>query len=81
LIALDLIGETPVVSTPLAETHDLRLLEESDAAELHALIEANRGYLAHWMPWAADQTPADTLVSFAVPAAGRSARSRTGRRS
>ena len=39
----------------------LRLLEEADAEELHALIEANRAYLAPWLPWAAGQTFEDTL--------------------
>jgi ribosomal-protein-serine acetyltransferase len=38
----------------------LRLLGERDAAELHALIEENRPYLARWLPWAAGQTPAET---------------------
>jgi ribosomal-protein-serine acetyltransferase len=40
----------------------LRLLEESDAEELYAVIEANRDYLAYWMPWAAAQTLADTVA-------------------
>lgn len=40
----------------------LRLLEESDARELYALIEANREYLTQWMPWAADQTLDDTVT-------------------
>jgi ribosomal-protein-serine acetyltransferase len=39
----------------------LRLLEEADAPELHALVEANRAYLARWLPWAASQTFDDTL--------------------
>lgn len=39
----------------------LRLLEEADARELHGLIEANRAYLARWLPWAAGQTFEDTL--------------------
>jgi ribosomal-protein-serine acetyltransferase len=39
----------------------LRLLEEADARELHTLIEANRAYLARWLPWAAGQTFEDTL--------------------
>ncbi len=39
----------------------LRALEETDAIELHAVIEANRAHLARWMPWAARQTPADTV--------------------
>jgi ribosomal-protein-serine acetyltransferase len=38
----------------------LRLVEESDAEELHAVIEANRDHLARWMPWAAGQTLEDT---------------------
>ena len=40
---------------------DLRLLDEADADELHRLIEENRAHLAHWMPWAAGQTPEATL--------------------
>ncbi len=40
----------------------LRLLDESDAQELHSVIEANRDALACWMPWAAGQTLHDTLT-------------------
>ena len=40
----------------LSDSRELRVLEESDAAELYAVIEANRGYLARWLPWAAGQT-------------------------
>ena len=40
---------------------DLRRLEESDADELYRLIDANRAYLAAWMPWADAQTPDGTL--------------------
>jgi ribosomal-protein-serine acetyltransferase len=39
----------------------LRLLDESDAAELYGLIEADREQLAEWLPWAAAQTPEDTV--------------------
>jgi ribosomal-protein-serine acetyltransferase len=39
----------------------LRLLEESDADELYALIDANRAHLARWLPWAAGQTREGTL--------------------
>ena len=39
----------------------LRLLAEADAEELHALIEANRGYIARWLPWAEGQGFDDTL--------------------
>jgi ribosomal-protein-serine acetyltransferase len=39
----------------------LRPLDDSDAPELYALIEANRAHLARWMPWAAEQTAAQTL--------------------
>jgi ribosomal-protein-serine acetyltransferase len=40
---------------------DLRPLEEWDAGELYRLIEANRAYLAPWLPWAAEQTHERTL--------------------
>lgn len=46
----------------LSEGRWLRLLEESDAKELYAVIDANRAYLARWMPWAAGQTLADTAA-------------------
>jgi ribosomal-protein-serine acetyltransferase len=40
----------------------LRLLEEADADEVFALIDANRAHLALWMPWAErEQEPADVL--------------------
>ncbi len=45
----------------LLGTSYLRLLEESDAGELYALIDANREELSQWLPWAARQTPADTM--------------------
>jgi ribosomal-protein-serine acetyltransferase len=34
----------------------LRLLDQTDAEEIHRLVELNRAYLAEWMPWAAEQT-------------------------
>jgi ribosomal-protein-serine acetyltransferase len=40
----------------------LRLLNESDAEELHAVIDADRDHLARWLPWAANQTLEDTLA-------------------
>jgi ribosomal-protein-serine acetyltransferase len=45
----------------ISSTCALRPLEESDAAELHALIEANRERLAPWLEWAADQAFEDTV--------------------
>ena len=47
---------------PLSDECHLRLLEETDAEELHGLVDANRDYLAEWMPWAADQTLEGTLA-------------------
>lgn len=63
----------------------LRQLAVSDAAELHALIEANRDHLRPWMPWAEqdavstaaflqaarDQAAAGEGVQFAVVEHGR----------
>ena len=40
----------------------LRPLKDTDAAELHALIDRNRPQLARWMHWAQEQTPEQTLV-------------------
>jgi ribosomal-protein-serine acetyltransferase len=45
----------------LDERTQLRLLEESDADELYAAVDANREYLARWMPWAPSQTLDGTL--------------------
>jgi ribosomal-protein-serine acetyltransferase len=42
------------------DTLGIRPLEAGDAADLYALIEANRSRLAHWMSWAADQDLAGT---------------------
>ncbi|HEV7399079.1 MAG TPA: GNAT family protein [Solirubrobacterales bacterium] len=45
----------------ISDEADLRLLSVADATELYGLIEANRAYLAAWLPWAAEQSLADTL--------------------
>lgn len=44
----------------VADGVSLRLPSAADATELHELIEANRNYLARWLPWAAGQTIEDT---------------------
>ncbi len=41
--------------SPRLDSLGVRPLEAPDASELYALIEANRGYLAQWLPWAAAQ--------------------------
>lgn len=45
-----------MLSYRIDEHRSLRLLEEADADELFALIDANRAFLARWMPWAGGQT-------------------------
>lgn len=57
---------------PLGPGAELRPLAVSDAIELQHLIEANRGHLAAWLPWAAGQTDADTLA-FLVEAEAQAA--------
>jgi ribosomal-protein-serine acetyltransferase len=44
------------VRIAISDDFHLRVLEEADAEEVHALVEANRAALADWMPWAAEQT-------------------------
>lgn len=39
----------------LSDDAELRLLEESDAEELFALIDADRAHLRRWLPWAGEQ--------------------------
>jgi ribosomal-protein-serine acetyltransferase len=50
-----------VLHHELTEDVNLRLLEESDADALYAVIAANRPYLARWLPWAAGETRDATL--------------------
>jgi ribosomal-protein-serine acetyltransferase len=45
----------------ISESLQLRPLVETDAEELYRLVDANRAYLARWMPWAGEQTLAGTL--------------------
>lgn len=50
-----------MLSFSIDERRRLRLLEESDAGELYAVVESNREFLARWMPWPAGQTLKATL--------------------
>jgi ribosomal-protein-serine acetyltransferase len=45
----------------LSSGRALRTLEEADAGELYALVDANRERLARWMVWAEGHTPQRTL--------------------
>jgi ribosomal-protein-serine acetyltransferase len=42
----------------------LRLLEEDDADELFALIEANRDHLGAWMPWVGRERKPEDVLPF-----------------
>lgn len=44
----------------LGDSALLRPVEEADVDELDALVDANREYLARWMPWASAQTREST---------------------
>lgn len=49
----------------LADGCFLRLFEESDAEELVRVVEANREYLAEWLPWVeGTSNTADTRLEF-----------------
>ncbi|MGN6816336.1 MAG: GNAT family N-acetyltransferase [Solirubrobacterales bacterium] len=55
--------------SPKLESLGVRPLEAADAAELYAVVEANRDHLGRWMPWAADQDLAATEKFIAEAAA------------
>jgi ribosomal-protein-serine acetyltransferase len=42
----------------------LRLLEESDAADLYALVDGNRTYLARWLSWVEETRGAGDVLNF-----------------
>ena len=48
----------------LARGRLLRVLEESDAQELHELIERNRPRLARWMAWAVEHQTRRQTIEF-----------------
>lgn len=50
-----------MLGLPLFDTVALRLFEERDANELAGVVEANRDYLARWLPWAASNTEHSSL--------------------
>jgi RimJ/RimL family protein N-acetyltransferase len=55
------LGENPLGDRAwLSDEVSLRVVGPEDAQEIYALIEANRDHLARFMPWAAEQTLADT---------------------
>jgi RimJ/RimL family protein N-acetyltransferase len=56
-------GDRPCsLRVELPQGRRLRLLEQSDARELYAVIQANRDHLARWMPWAGGQTLERTVA-------------------
>jgi ribosomal-protein-serine acetyltransferase len=56
------IDDTGPMRLSITRSSHLRLLDERDGTELHALIDANRAHLSRWMPWAAEQSSADTVA-------------------
>jgi ribosomal-protein-serine acetyltransferase len=52
-----------MLKLPLIDDVHLRLLEERDAGELAHVVDANREYLARWLPWAATSTE-DSILEF-----------------
>jgi ribosomal-protein-serine acetyltransferase len=53
---------------------ELRLLEERDAAALHALTESNRAHLRRWLPWVDAVGSVEDTRGFVRGALGRHAR-------
>jgi len=48
----------------LTDDRSMRLLEPADAAEVYALIDANREYLARWMPFVGQTRSAEDSLAF-----------------
>lgn len=48
----------------LPNGYALRLLEESDADEMFAVIDANREHLEPWMPWVPSDRSAEDVLPF-----------------
>ena len=61
-ISVGVTNQPACTKTSLCENADLRLLNTTDAPELHELIMSNRERLAQWLQWAAAQTFQDTLT-------------------
>jgi ribosomal-protein-serine acetyltransferase len=53
-----------VLRHELPNGYALRLLEESDADELFALVDANREHLEPWMPWVPAERSAEDVLPF-----------------
>jgi ribosomal-protein-serine acetyltransferase len=53
-----------VLRHELPNGYALRLLEESDADELFALVDRNREHLQPWMPWVPNERSAEDIVPF-----------------
>jgi ribosomal-protein-serine acetyltransferase len=51
---------------PLHDGAYLRLAGPRDAEEMHAVVAANREYLARWLPWAAEATVESTREFLAA---------------
>jgi ribosomal-protein-serine acetyltransferase len=59
------LGKTPwVLRIDLPGGCFLRLLEESDAGDLYALVDGNRPYLARWLSWVEETHGADDVLNF-----------------
>src|ERR1700688_894709 len=53
-----------VMEVDLGEGRALRPLDDADAEELFALIDANRAHLAHWMPFVGQTRGAADSLAF-----------------
>jgi ribosomal-protein-serine acetyltransferase len=58
------MSPSPVLSLPIDDQTQLRLLEERYAEEFFALIERNRTYLQEWMSWAAYDGSLDETKAY-----------------
>ena len=55
---------TPAFPLSAGDELQLHLLEEGDADELFALVDANRAYLREWLPWLDQNTEVEHTRAF-----------------
>lgn len=55
---------SPILSFPIDDNLDIRLIEKRHAEELFRLTDANREHIGEWLPWVDDTQSVDDTLDF-----------------